>query len=201
MTVLLYAVFKLLRINDVTFTAFQKPDERNRVIDQFNGDEEEAMVLIMTYAVGSIGLNLQYRCWNAHVVESAHNLGTLGQAVGRARRLGNPSPVVHLYECYVAGTFDDKMVWQIIENAIPEAMAQLNRSIFRGEDETGYVNIGEWVFFTRAGTNHARRFVYELANHLRTLKHLDSPDQIRIQIALTVSHSSNSLILSCNQFH
>ena len=33
---------------------------------------------------------------------SARNLGTAGQATGRcAARLGNPSDVVHVYECYV----------------------------------------------------------------------------------------------------
>ena len=145
-TVLLYAIFRMLRIDVVVITAHQKPEERDRIIDRFNGDDDSAMVLIMTYAVGSTGLNLQHRCWRVHVIESAHNLGTLAQAVGRARRLGNPSPVVYVYEYFVGNTFDDREIWRSIEKAVPEAMAELNRLIFSGEDESqGELDVGDWV--------------------------------------------------------
>ena len=116
----------------VTITAYQKSDERDRIVQAFNESDSQAMVCIMTYAVGSTGLNMQQRCRRVHVVEAAHNLGALWQGLGRARRLGNPYPVVYLYEYYVENTFDDRAVWRNIEKAVPEAMAQLNLAIFKG---------------------------------------------------------------------
>ncbi len=72
-TILLYAVFKLLKIEVVTITAFQKAEERerDRIIQSFNEDDTKAMVCIMTYAIGSTGLNMQKRCRRVHVIESA----------------------------------------------------------------------------------------------------------------------------------
>ena len=75
------------------------------------------------YTFKSAGLNLQKNCHHTHLLEGAANLGTLAQAAERARRFGNPSPVVYLYEYYVPGTFDDKNVWRNIEKAVPQAMA------------------------------------------------------------------------------
>lgn len=100
----------------------------------------------MTYAVGSTGLNMQRKCRRVHVIEAAHNLGVLTQALGRVRRLGNPSEVVYLYEYYVENTFDDKSVWRNIEKFIPEAMATLNMAIFKGLDESmGELDVGDWT--------------------------------------------------------
>lgn len=80
------------------------------------------------------------------MIESAHNLGVLTQALGRVRRLGNPSEVVYLYEYYVESTFDDLSVWRNIEKFISEAMATLNLAIFIGGDEsTGELDVGDWT--------------------------------------------------------
>lgn len=136
----------MLQIEVVTITAFQKGDERDRIIDAFNDHDKKAMICIMTYAIGSTGLNMQKRCRRVHVVESAHNLGVLQQALGRARRLGNPFDVVYLYEYFVENTFDDRAVWKNIEKAVPEAMAHLNLQIFHGGDDSeGEFDIGDWV--------------------------------------------------------
>lgn len=64
----------MLSIDIVTITAFQKPDERDAIVDQFNRDESKAMILVITYTVGSTGLNLQQRCWRVHIIEITHNL-------------------------------------------------------------------------------------------------------------------------------
>ena len=144
--VYLYAVFKLLNVITVIITAHQSPEQRDRYKDLFNISETEAMVLIIPFAVGAIGLNLQQRCRRVHIVESAHNDSTLGQAIGRTRRLGNPNSVVYIYQYYIGGTFDDVIVRRNIEKAIPEAMAELNRQLFSGADDDtqASVDIGEW---------------------------------------------------------
>ena len=108
------------------------------------------MILIIPFAVGATGFDLQHRCRRVHIVESAQidsTLGqALGQAIGRTRCLGNPSSVVYVYQYYIGGTFDDVIVRRNIEKAIPEAMAELNRQIFKGgdDDTQASVDIGEW---------------------------------------------------------
>lgn len=147
-TVLLVAIFRLLAIDCVTLGAYQQAEERDAVITAFTECTDRAQILITTYAVGSTGLNLQQMCWRVHMVECAHNLGVQAQALGRAVRVGNPSAVVWMYEYYVAGSFDSRMIWRNIEKAIPQAMAELNRQIFNGGDDAGdvTVDLGEWVF-------------------------------------------------------
>lgn len=147
-TVFLFAVLQLLGIDCVTLGAYQAQEERDAVITAFTEHDDRAQVLITTYAVGSAGLNLQAKCWRVHMIESAHNLGVQAQALGRAVRVGNPSAVVWLYEYYVAETFDQQSIWRNIEKAVPQAMAELNRRIFSGSDDSGEfsVDLGDWVF-------------------------------------------------------
>lgn len=147
-TVLILAVLRLLHIDVVTLGAFQKPEEREAVIAAFTERDDCAHVLVSTYAVAAVGLNLQPKCWRVHLIESAHNLGTQTQALGRAVRVGNPSPVVWLYEYYVENTFDSLTIWRNIEKAIPQAMAEINRVVFAGEEGSSddSVDLGDWVF-------------------------------------------------------
>ena len=64
----------------------------------------------MTYVLDSTGLNLQKHCRRIHLIEIASNLGSLGQSLGRVRRLDNSYDVIYLYEYYVKGIFDDRSV-------------------------------------------------------------------------------------------
>ena len=52
------------------------------------------------------------------------------------RNCDSPSwHVVFVYQYYIGGTFDDVIVRRNIEKAMPEAMAELNRRIFKEGDE------------------------------------------------------------------
>ena len=137
---------KLIGIKAVVMAAHQSAEERDRYKDLFNHSEDEAMVLIIPFAVGATGLNLQERCHHVHIIESAHNDSTLAQGIGRTRRLGNPNSVVYVYQYYIGGTFDDMIVRRNIEKAIPEAMAELNRQVFKGGDDDTHasIDIGDW---------------------------------------------------------
>lgn len=68
------------------------------------------MILIMTFAVGATGLNLQNKCRRVHILESPNNDATACQVVGRARRIGNPYDTLYVYEYYVRDTYDDGRV-------------------------------------------------------------------------------------------
>ena len=157
--IFLYFIFHLLGIRVETINATQTAEERQQIIDEFNRKDSELMILIMVYAVASVGLDLQHDCWRIHAFEIAVDLGTLEQAIGRVARLGNPSTVVYLYEYVTKGTFDDKAVKRNIDKAIPQAMAELNRSIFHGDKEeaTKTVEIGNWV------SHQGKIYLYEEA--------------------------------------
>lgn len=47
--VLLFAIFCMLHVDVVTVAAFQKSDERDRIIEDFNNEDEKAMISLMTY--------------------------------------------------------------------------------------------------------------------------------------------------------
>ena len=150
-TVLLFAVFHLLDLKVRVMTAFQTPNDRDSMIEEFNNPTSGPIILIMTYVLGSTGLNLQKDCRRIHLIEIASNLGSLGQSLGRVRRFGNPYGVIYLYEYYVEGTFDDRNVWKAIEKAVPQAMAELNRQIFKGDNDegTGAVDLGDWTLIDK----------------------------------------------------
>lgn len=147
---------RLLEIEVITLASFQIMEQRDTIIDTFNESLNRPMILIMTYAVGSTGLNLQKDCKRVHCLKGANNLGILSQSLGRVRRLGNPNDIVYIYEYFVKGTFDDRNVWRNIEKVVPQAIAELNRQIFYGEDEdeVGDVDLGNWVMIDGKLTRH-----------------------------------------------
>lgn len=82
-------------------------EERDQIIKSFNHASDKAMILLVTYALSSSDLNLQYSCRRVHYLEAPHNHGVSSQALGRVRRLGNPSNLVFYYEYYVEDTWDE----------------------------------------------------------------------------------------------
>lgn len=45
------------------------------IVDQFNGDDDKATILLNKYAVDSTGLTMQEKYSRVHFIESAHGLG------------------------------------------------------------------------------------------------------------------------------
>lgn len=128
--------------------AFQNHAEREHVIESFTTNITSSMVIVGTYACASTGLDLQTRCWRVHLFELAHNTGISAQAIGRVRRLGNPSEVVFVYEYSVKDSFNEKQVMSNIEKAIPGAMAILNKRMFYNyddEDDEEDVDLDDWI--------------------------------------------------------
>lgn len=109
-------------------------------------EKDELMVLVSVYGIAAVGLNFHHKCWRLHALETSHSRGVRAQTIGRTRRFGNPSQYVWFYEYFVPASFDSKAVARNLEKAIPQAMAELNREIFYGEEpgETT-VDVGQWV--------------------------------------------------------
>ena len=74
-TILIIAALRLIGVDDSTLGALMKPEEREAVITAFTEKDDGAMVLVVIYAVGTAGLNLQHECWRVHQLESAHISG------------------------------------------------------------------------------------------------------------------------------
>ena len=145
MTTFLFALFRILELEVVVLHSHHTDQERQTIINTFNQRQDRAQILILTFAVGGTGLNLQEMCFRVHIIASTTNLGIINQAIGRVRRLGNPSGIVYVYEYYVGGTLDDLAIRRNVEKAIPEAAATFNRIIFGDEEgEDADVTIGDW---------------------------------------------------------
>jgi SNF2 family DNA or RNA helicase len=114
------------------------PKERQAILDQFKTDDRKHVIL-MSYATGSVGLNLQFanyvflfdRWWNPAVED---------QAINRAHRIGQKSPVFvkrfitqETIECRIAEVLEKKrqVFNELIEqNEGPQALGLTQEEIF-----------------------------------------------------------------------
>ena len=58
MIMLLFIIFRLLRIKVVIIIAFQKINERDKIFEIFNKDDFKVMICIIIYIVNFINLNI-----------------------------------------------------------------------------------------------------------------------------------------------
>ena len=73
-TLLIYAVLRLFDIKMILLTAHQNEHQRNKIIFDFNIKSNDAMILIIVYALTSIDFNLQKLCHRVHMMKNVHNL-------------------------------------------------------------------------------------------------------------------------------
>ena len=71
------------------------------------------------------------------------------QAVGRVRRLGNPYPVVYVWEYCVPDSFNDRLIQLNLKKALPGIMAELIRQLFhsKGEEDDESMDLGDWIAY------------------------------------------------------
>ena len=73
-TLFIHVILKLLDIKIILLTTHQNEHQRNKIIFNFNIKSDDAMILIIVYALTNIDLNLQKLCHCVHMMKSAHNL-------------------------------------------------------------------------------------------------------------------------------
>jgi SNF2 family DNA or RNA helicase len=78
----------LLEINFMAIRASTRPDDRVRITRQFNNKNNSTLVLLTTFRMCSLGINLQSSCHQMVVLETARNINTLLQAIGRIHGIG-----------------------------------------------------------------------------------------------------------------
>lgn len=82
------------KFKQLTISSNMSLDTRSRVIEQFNNEDDN--IFIMTYQIGSVGLNLQ-TCKNMILVDLSWNSATYEQAVARMFRPGNLNTELNVY--------------------------------------------------------------------------------------------------------
>jgi len=82
------------KFSQLTISSSMSLETRSRVIQQFN--EEESNVFILTYKLGSVGLNLQ-TCKNMILVDLSWNASVFEQSIARIYRNGNMHKSLNIY--------------------------------------------------------------------------------------------------------
>ena len=151
----IYGALRLANVDALLFSAALNADRRQAMIDRFNKVEKETSVMVATYSMGSVGLNLQKNCWHVIMFDPPPNIPIGVHAVGRVRRLGNPSPVVHVHEYFLKNSFNDRLNELNIRKMLPSVMAELNeRLVSQGgeasdggvyDEDAEVVDLGDWV--------------------------------------------------------
>ena len=72
---------------------------------------------------------------------------------------GSHVKIVHPYEYSIPDTFDMWQLQKAVTKAMAEAIATLTRSIFDEDDETGEIDLGDWIL--RADKSFGRRGDFE----------------------------------------
>ena len=151
-----YGALRLANVDAMLFSAALNAEKRQQMIERFN-DTDEGMIMVATYSMGSLGLNLQKRCWRVIMFDPPPNIPLGVQSVGRVRRLGNPSNVIHVHEYYLRKSFNDRLNELNIQKMLPNVMAEMADSMVSGGDEDAeegipqddedVVDVGKFVLF------------------------------------------------------
>ena len=144
---LVYKILRLLNIDTILFASHLTDREKEDVKEAFNTPNRSGTVMIMSYKIGNVGLNLQKACHHVHLFDPPPNDPMAYQAVGRSRRFGNPSAVVWVWEYYLQKSFNDRILALNIRKALPGLMAELSKEMFRQSDteDSSDSLLGDWA--------------------------------------------------------
>ncbi|KAJ6162488.1 SNF2-like protein [Penicillium canescens] len=79
--------------------------ERDKLIAMFNDPKSDLRVLVMTYDVGTVGLNLHVACDRVILLSPGRSWGQESQAIGRCLRVTSLYPVTAV-RCFVPNSHD-----------------------------------------------------------------------------------------------
>lgn len=133
-------------------------EARRDVIEAFNTRDDACQILILTHAIGSSGLNLQYKCYTCIHLAVPLSRAQRDQADHRIRRWGQEKDRWNeSYDCtswatQVKDTFNDRQWLNNLRKAYPSVLTELNKYIFNyqlRENAIGQVEleIPNWVKF------------------------------------------------------
>jgi SNF2 family DNA or RNA helicase len=123
-----------------SYHAELNPDQKDRCIDDFNLNTNVS-VLILTYRIGGVGINLQYLCWHSFHLTRAASKAIEEQAAGRIRRIGQLFEQI-VIKFMLKGAWDEDRYEKFKNKALSNFYAMAEETEFvkwdlNGEDEEG----------------------------------------------------------------
>lgn len=114
---------RALSLNYVTIAAGSSMDDRSDAATKFTDPRSSCTVLLTTYNLGGMGLDLHRECSRVVLMEPALNLNAEFQAIGRVYRLGQrePQKVWRLFQDY---TIAHWVEWNSQRRILPQVAAQ-----------------------------------------------------------------------------
>ena len=111
-------------------TGATKSDDRTNILEAFKNDNKP---LLMTYGVGSYGLNLQF-CNQIAFASLTFDYAKVEQAQARIKRIGQNRDIQYTYFTSNLGFYD--LIQQNIENKtnLSQLMVQKVKEVFKNED-------------------------------------------------------------------
>ncbi|KAM5462792.1 hypothetical protein MauCBS54593_007863 [Microsporum audouinii] len=134
--VFVVAALHLVGIDARIFHSGLSTQERDQLVHTFTTDRDSTMVLVITYNIGSTGLNLQHLCHHAILFDCPPNEALRVQAISRFHRVDQRF-VVLVEELRVQGTFNTRLVLNRLSKAIPSMVAELNKESFIVKEALG----------------------------------------------------------------
>lgn len=109
------------------YSADLTAEERLKVKREFT-KPKRCWVLVGTYSVGSVGLNLHRMCHWVVEFDCPPSLGMSDQALGRVRRIGETNTIQRAV-LSVVNPFQNTRVYRMLEKACPESITELELDI------------------------------------------------------------------------
>jgi len=111
-------------------TGATKSDDRTNILEAFKNDNKP---LLMTYGVGSYGLNLQF-CNHIAFASLTFDYAKVEQAQARIKRIGQNRDIQYTYFTSNLGVYD--LIQQNVENKtnLSQLMVQKVKEVFKNED-------------------------------------------------------------------
>ncbi|KAJ6176868.1 Helicase C-terminal [Penicillium canescens] len=98
-------VLRTLLIGVRSFHSALNAQERDTLVESFNDPKSDLRVLVMTYDVGTVGLNLHVACDRIVLSSPGKSWGQESQAIGRCLRVTSVYPVTAI-RCFVPNSHD-----------------------------------------------------------------------------------------------
>ncbi|KAI4133547.1 MAG: hypothetical protein LQ341_006154, partial [Variospora aurantia] len=142
--------FRLLGIDAEGIHGGTSLPERTRIINDFQQSDTKCQGLVISYAVGKFGINLQFKCHHCCLLDSPGSLPIGNQCICRFRRTGQQRAVI-VTSLYVQNSFQSRQQVLNIKKRIPGALTELNSRLVgggNGDDEAGgAIKLGNWVAY------------------------------------------------------
>lgn len=119
---------RALGLRYVTIAAGSSMNDRTEAATNFNDPRSDCTVLLTTYNLGGLGLNLHTECSRVVLMEPSLNFNAEFQAIGRVHRLGQrePQKVWHLFQDH---TISRWIMWNSQRKILPQIAAQSQQVI------------------------------------------------------------------------